>query len=295
MERDFGFYQPKNVKRGIKSISWIIFLKSIQRSDSEASEMEIPMFVLLLNQNFISMMFRNLLVCCCMILFSSSSIAQTDTMPAELNKTNDWPELRRYRSANAALKPVSESENRVVFMGNSITDGWINKSPDFFSENPYLDRGIGGQTTPQMLIRFRQDVIDLHPKVVVILAGINDIAGNTGPSNLAMIEDNLASMAQLAKANGIKVVLCSVLPAAAFPWRPEVNPVQKVIDLNKWIKDFAQQNNFVYVNYYDAMVDERKGLPEKYSGDGVHPNEAGYKIMEPLVQKGIEKALHQKK
>jgi lysophospholipase L1-like esterase len=211
-----------------------------------------------------------------------------------LNEKNDWPNLRRYRTENAKLSS-SPAAARVVFMGNSITDGWINKSPDFFSKNPYIDRGIGGQTTPQMLIRFRQDVINLNPEVVVILAGINDIAGNTGPSSLEMIEDNLSSMAQLAKANGIKVVLCSVLPAAAFPWRPEVDPAQKVIDLNKWIKDFAQKNNFVYVNYYDAMVDKRKGLPEKLSADGVHPNEAGYKIMEPLVQKGIEKALHQKK
>jgi lysophospholipase L1-like esterase len=179
----------------------------------------------------------------------------------------------------------------VVFMGNSITDGWINARPDFFSKNNYLDRGISGQTTPQMLIRFRQDVIDLHPKVVVILAGINDIAGNTGPSSLVMIEDNLASMAQLAKANGIKVVMCSVLPAYSFPWRQGIDPVQKIIDLNKWIKHFAEKNNFVYVDYYDAMVDERKGLPASLSKDGVHPNVAGYEIMEPLAQKGIAKAL----
>ncbi|HEU5366556.1 MAG TPA: GDSL-type esterase/lipase family protein, partial [Hanamia sp.] len=132
---------------------------------------------------------------------------------------------------------------------------------------------------------------DLHPKVVVILAGINDIAGNTGPSSLQMIEDNLASMAQLARTNGIKVVMCSVLPAYSFPWRPGIDPIQKIIDLNKWIKTFAGKNNLVYVNYYDAMVDERKGLPEKYSKDGVHPNAAGYQIMEPLVEKGIAKAL----
>ena len=228
------------------------------------------------------------------LLFLSPAVfAQKDTMKNALNETNDWPNLRRYRAENAKLKsdPISA---RIVFMGNSITDGWINKSPDFFAKNSHLDRGIGGQTTPQMLIRFRQDVIDLQAKVVVILAGINDIAGNTGPSTLEMIEDNLASMAQLARANGIKVVLCSVLPAAEFPWRPEVDPAQKVIDLNKWIKDYAQKNNFVYVNYYDAMVDERKGLPKKYSEDGVHPTEAGYKIMEPLVEAGIAKALRQK-
>ena len=228
------------------------------------------------------------------LLIAPSLKAQKDSVKEELNQTNDWPELRRYRSANAQLSTPVANENRVVFMGNSITDAWIDKRPDFFKTNPYLDRGISGQTTPQMLVRFRQDVIDLHPKVVVILAGINDIAGNTGPSSLEMIEGNLASMAQLAKANRIKVVLCSVLPAFSFPWRPGINPIQKIIDLNKWIKNFADKNGFVYVDYYHAMVDERKGLPENLSSDGVHPTAAGYKIMEPLVQKGITKALAKK-
>ena len=223
------------------------------------------------------------------LLITPSLQAQNDSMKNELNETNDWPNLRRYRSENAQLKP---EKNRVVFMGNSITDGWINVSPGFFKKNPnYLDRGIGGQTTPQMLIRFRQDVIDLHPKVVIILAGINDIAGNTGPSSLEMIEDNLASMAQLAKANGVKVILSSVLPAFSFPWRPGIDPIQKIIDLNKWINEYAQKNNFFYLDYYSAMVDERKGLPEKYSKDGVHPNEKGYAVMEPLAIKAIALAL----
>lgn len=236
----------------------------------------------------------HMLGCFIAILFFPFTLtAQNDTMKNELNKTNDWPELRRYRMENSKLQAPAAHEARVVFMGNSITDGWIGTDPDFFKGKPYLDRGIGGQTTPQMLIRFRQDVIDLQPKVVVILAGINDIAGNTGPSSLKMIEDNIASMAQLAKANAIKVVLCSVLPAASFPWRPEIDPVQKIIDLNKWIKGFAEKNNFVYVNYYDAMVDERKGLPEKYSKDGVHPTKAGYAVMGPLAEKGIKKALRQ--
>jgi lysophospholipase L1-like esterase len=180
-------------------------------------------------------------------------------------------------------------------MGNSITDAWINISPGFFKTNPsYIDRGISGQTTPQMLIRFRQDVIELHPKVVLILAGINDIAGNTGPSTLDMIENNLASMAQLAKVNGIKVILCSVLPAYDFPWRAGIDPVQKIIDLNKWIKEFSIKNNFIYLDYYSAMVDERKGLPAKYSKDGVHPNAAGYKVMEPMAAKAISRALKEK-
>lgn len=218
--------------------------------------------------------------------------AQKDSMKNELNETNDWPNLRRYRSENAQLKP---EKNRIVFMGNSITDAWINVSPDFFQKHStYLDRGISGQTTPQMLVRFRQDVIDLHPKVVLILAGINDIAGNTGPSTLDMIENNLASMAQLAKANGIKVILCSVLPAYAIPWRQGIEPVQKIIDLNKWIKEFAGKNNFIYLDYYSALVDERKGLPEKYSKDGVHPTAAGYAVMEPMAVNAISRALKEK-
>lgn len=222
-------------------------------------------------------------------LTTLSANAQNDTMTNVLNATNDWPNLRRYRKENAKLKP---GEHKVVFMGNSITDGWIKLSPDFFSANGYLDRGISGQTTPQMLIRFRQDVISLRPKVVLILAGINDIAGNTGPSTLEMIEDNIASMAQLAKANKIKVILCSVLPAFSFPWRKEIDPVQKVIDLNKWIKDYADKSGFIYLDYYSSMVDERKGMNERFTKDGVHPNLEGYKVMEPLAKKAIEKALH---
>ncbi len=224
-----------------------------------------------------------------LFMASPSLQAQKDTLKNELNRTNDWPNLRRYRSENAQLKP---EKNRVVFYGNSITDAWIDVSPIFFKSNPsYVDRGISGQTTPQMLIRFRQDVIGLHPKVVVILAGINDIAGNTGPSTLDMIENNLASMSQLAKANGIKVILCSVLPAYTLPWKREVDPIQKIIDLNKWIKDFAHKNNFIYLDYYTAMADERKGLPAKYSKDGVHPTAEGYAVMEPMAVKVISQAL----
>lgn len=227
-----------------------------------------------------------------LFLITPSLKAQKDSMKNELNETNDWPNLRRYRSENAQL---NHEKNKVVFMGNSITDAWLNVSPDFFKKHSsYLDRGISGQTTPQMLIRFRQDVIDLYPKVVLILAGINDIAGNTGPSTLDMIENNMASMAQLAKANGIKVILCSVLPAYTIPWKEGVEPIQKIIDLNKWIKEFAGKNNFIYLDYYSAMVDERKGLPEKYSKDGVHPTAAGYAVMEPLAVKAISRALKEK-
>lgn len=228
------------------------------------------------------------------LLLAPSLKAQKDSVTDSLNQSNDWPNLRRYRSENEKVGLPTPHTNRVVFMGNSITDGWINARPDFFSKNPYLDRGISGQTTPQMLIRFRQDVIDLKPKVVVILAGINDIAENTGPSSVEMIENNLMSMAQLAKANGIKVVMCSITPANAFPWRPGINPVEKVSAVNQWMKNYAEENHFVYVDYYSAMVDEQKGLPAKLSKDGVHPTAEGYKIMESLVVPGIEKALKDK-
>lgn len=241
------------------------------------------------------MKYLQIIACLGFFLFLIPSVnAQKDSVTEQLNQNNDWPNLRRYRDENKKVGLPSANENRVVFMGNSITDGWINASPEFFSKNPYLDRGISGQTTPQMLIRFRQDVINLKPKVVVILAGINDIAGNTGPSSMEMIEDNLMSMAQLAKSNGIKVVMCSITPAVAFPWRPGINPVEKIAAINKWMKNYTAKNNFVFVDYFDAMADEKRGLPPDLSKDGVHPTEAGYKIMEPLAVKGIEKALKQK-
>lgn len=206
-------------------------------------------------------------------------------------QAQDWANLARYRSENAKLELPKATENRIVYMGNSITEGWIQKDPDFFAGKPYINRGISGQTTPQMLLRFHADVIALRPKVVVILAGINDIAGNTGPSTLEMIEDNISSMAVLAKSAGIKVILSSVLPAYDFPWRPGLAPAEKVVALNEWIKNYASQNGFIYLDYYSSMVDDRKGLLAEYTTDGVHPNEKGYKIMEPLVEKAIVLAL----
>jgi lysophospholipase L1-like esterase len=206
-------------------------------------------------------------------------------------QNNDWADLNRYKEENLKLGLPSPVENRVVFMGNSITQGWIEADPNFFMGKSYINRGISGQTTPQMLVRFRPDVVNLKPKVVVILAGTNDIAGNTGPSTLEMIEDNIASMVEIAKANNIKVVLCSVLPAYDFPWKPGLEPAQKIVDLNKWIKDYAEKNKIIYVDYFTPMADERNGLKKEYSEDGVHPNLAGYKVMEPLVEKAIEEAL----
>lgn len=204
----------------------------------------------------------------------------------------DWPNIKRYDEANQQLKSKPAVKDRVVFMGNSITDGWINHDPDFFSKNPYVDRGISGQTTPQMLARFREDVIALQPAAVVILAGINDIAQNTGYIRPEDTYGNIVSMAELAKANNIKVVICSILPAYDFPWRPGLQPAEKVVAINKMLKDYADKNHIVYVDYYSAMADERKGLPPNLSKDGVHPTLEGYKIMESLVQKGIKEALN---
>jgi len=204
---------------------------------------------------------------------------------------NDWANLQRYREANAKLSSPVKNENRVVFLGNSITAGWAPYFATMFPGKPYIGRGIGGQTTPQMLVRFRQDVIDLKPTVVVILAGTNDIAGNTGPSTIEMIEDNLASMAELAKANGIRVVLSSVLPVYDYPWKPGLEPAPKIIALNKWMKEYAREHGAVYLDYHSAMADSRGGMRSELANDGVHPNEAGYRIMAPLAEEAIQKAL----
>lgn len=211
------------------------------------------------------------------------------TVQAQQN--DDWPNLKKYREANAKLGLPAANEQRVIFMGNSITEGWINQRPEFFKGRPYINRGIGGQTTPQMLIRFRADVVALKPKVVVLLCGINDIAGNTGPSTLEMIQDNIASMTEIAVANNIKVVLSSVLPAYDFPWRPNMEPAPKVIALNKWIKAYAAQKKAIYLDYFSAMVDERNGMKSIYHTDEVHPNKAGYAVMEPLAEQAIKAAL----
>jgi len=203
----------------------------------------------------------------------------------------DWPNLEHFSEDNKKVGMPAPNENRVVFMGNSITIGWLNKRPEFFEGKPYINRGISGQTTPQMLLRFRQDVIDLNPKVVVILAGTNDIAGNTGPSTPKMILDNIKSMAELARANGIKVIISSVLPAFDYPWKPGLNPNEKIPALNKLLKEYTEANGHIYLDYYTAMADDKNGLPKKYADDEVHPTAAGYAVMEPLVEAAINKAL----
>ena len=199
----------------------------------------------------------------------------------------DWAGFGRYAEANKSVKVPA----KVVFMGNSITDGWWPADSTFFIRNGYIDRGIGGQTTSEMLVRFRPDVLNLQPKAVVILAGINDIAQNNGYISLEHTFGNIVSMVELAKAHDIKVILCSVMPAFDFPWRRGLEPADKVIRLNKMIKAYADANKLPYVDYHSAMKDERNGLPEKYSQDGVHPNLEGYKIMEALVQKAIRETL----
>ena len=205
-------------------------------------------------------------------------------------KAQDWPNLARYRDANEKIKQ-DKTKTAAIFMGDSITDGWINSSSDFFSQNNYLDRGISGQTSPQMLVRFRADVLDLKPKAVVILCGINDIAGNTGPSTLKMIEDNIMSMAQLAKASNIKVVICSVTPSNKFGWKPELKPADDIITLNKWIAEYAKENRFTFANYYPALVNDAKGMKTEYSKDGVHPTKEGYTVMESVIQPILKKIL----
>lgn len=212
-------------------------------------------------------------------------------LAADEAKLADWPNLARYRPANAALGEPQPGEKRVVFYGNSITDAWAKYFPQEFPGKPYVGRGISGQTTPQLLVRFRQDVIDLKPAVVVILAGTNDIAGNTGPSTQAMIEDNLKSMVELARANGIRPVLASVLPAFEYPWRPGVEPAPKIVALNGWMKAYAAETHVVYLDYWTAMADARQGLRPELTTDGVHPNEAGYQVMAPLAERAIAEAL----
>ncbi len=203
----------------------------------------------------------------------------------------DFGWLARFKEADEKLGAPAKGEKRVVFMGDSITEGWHFDEPSGFPDKGYINRGISGQTTPQMVARFRQDVIDLEPKVVVILAGTNDLAGNTGPMTLEETEGNLMDMAQLADANHIKVVLCSVTPAYDFPWSPGLTPAPKIDILNAWIRGYATAKGYVFVDYHTALKDERDGLPANLSHDGVHPNAAGYAIMAPLAEAGIEKAL----
>jgi lysophospholipase L1-like esterase len=224
------------------------------------------------------------------VLIGIMALESVQAQPTDRLQT-DWAYLARYRAENAALGLPRPGENRVVFMGNSITEGWAKYFGAMFPGKPYVGRGIGGQTTPQMLVRFRQDVIALKPAVVVILAGTNDIAGNTGPSTLEMIQDNIASMTELALSNGIAVVLSSVLPVYDYPWRRGLRPASKIVALNHWLKQYAAERGAVYLDYHSVMADTRQGMRAELTGDGVHPNEAGYRAMAPLVERAIAEAL----
>ncbi|HEY5079527.1 MAG TPA: SGNH/GDSL hydrolase family protein [Opitutaceae bacterium] len=203
---------------------------------------------------------------------------------------DDWPNLGKYREDNARVLALPAGGDRVVFLGDSITEFW-SKVGTIFQRKPYINRGISGQTTPQILLRFRPDVVALAPRVVLILAGTNDVAGNTGPSTPAMIEGNLASMAEIARENDIRVVLCSILPAFDYPWKPGLQPAEKIVELNQWIRTYAENHHCVYLDYFAAMADGRHGMKAEYSEDGVHPNAAGYAVMEPLAEKAISEAL----
>lgn len=213
------------------------------------------------------------------LLMATSVSAQTEK--------GDWAQFGRYADANKRVTTPA----KVVFMGNSITDGWWPKDSTFFINNNFLDRGISGQTTSEMLVRFRQDVINLKPKAVVILAGINDIAHNNGVISLENVFGNIVSMAELARYNKITPIICSVLPAYDFPWRRGMNPAPKVIELNKMLKAYADKEGLTYVDYHSAMKDERDGLPKNLASDEVHPTLEGYKIMEKIVLEAIHKTI----
>ena len=216
---------------------------------------------------------------------SAAQIAEMQT------KLADWPQLEHYRAANAALAPAAEGEDRVVFYGASMTEGWGRNGGTFFPGKPYVNRGISGQTTAQMVVRFRQDVIDLHPKAVLILAGTNDVAGNTGPTTPEMTEENWQSMAELAKANGIRVIFASITPSTDIPWRRGLHPAEKIRTLNAWLKEYCAAHSLTYLDYYSALTNADGGMKDELTIDGVHANLKGYALMAPLAQAAIDKAL----
>ncbi|MDR2953937.1 MAG: SGNH/GDSL hydrolase family protein [Prevotella sp.] len=211
---------------------------------------------------------------------------------ANAQKFNEMINLKKYEKQNAELPAPTKKEKRVVFIGNSITEGWVHNRPDFFKNNNYIGRGISGQTSPQLLSRFREDVINLKPKAVVINIGTNDIAENTGPYDFEFTLGNIKSMAELAKANKIKVILSSVTPAGSYGWRRDIQNVpEKIMALNKAIKEYAIANKFPYIDYFEVMHDENMALKSNFGDDGVHPNQEGYAVMEEAAQKAIKKVV----
>lgn len=216
-------------------------------------------------------------------LLTALSLGHCPARAAEC-AANDWADLHAYQADNVQVQKTVPPDHRVVFMGDSITEFWDQDHRRLFADPRYIDRGISGQTTPQMLLRFRQDVIALHPEVVMILAGTNDIAGNSGPATDSMIEDNLASMSDLALQHNIRVVFGLILPAAGYSWAPDVRPVQRIAAINQWIRKYAKQYNLAIVDYYTPMATSQGAMRHEYSEDGVHPNQAGYEVMEKLVK-----------
>ena len=242
------------------------------------------------------------------VVNASSQVTECDAAAAKLNeiqdRLKDWPQLHRYKEENAKIAPARSDEERIVFIGDSITDLWDNPGfGGFFPGRRYVNRGISGQTTPQMLLRFRQDVVELRPKAVVILAGTNDIAGNTGPMTLEEIGRNIASMAELARANGIKVILSSVLPVSdTVPKeggghfiRTASRPPAKIIELNRWLREYATKNGHTYLDYYSEMADPHDFVKAGLTYDGLHPNSTGYKMMTEMAARSIERALRKRK
>lgn len=228
-----------------------------------------------------------------LLLLSTFLYMETNAQDKSVDELmkQDWACLKCFQDSNATVPPLAKGENRVVFMGNSITIGWSHLDPEYFEGKPYINRGISGQTTPQMLIRFRPDVINLKPKVVVILAGTNDIAGNTGYTAVPTIFGNIVSMAELAQANGIRVVLSSVLPAYDYPWRKGLQPVPKIAELNRLLKAYAESHHCIYLDYFSSMSDDKGAMKPELTSDGVHPTKAGYLVMGPLADQAIAAAL----
>ena len=215
-------------------------------------------------------------------------IDQTKKVATQAAEELDWANLAKYQEANQKLKDSKSSKDRIVFIGDSITEGWSESSPNFFPKNNFINRGISGQTTPQMLIRFKPDAIRLEPKMIIINAGTNDIAGNTGPSTAEMIIDNICSMAEIGSKNDIEVALSSILPVYNYPWNEKVTDAPKIISfINLALQEYCKHNDMVFIDYYSAMVDERKGLKSEYGSDGVHPIKAGYDVMEKIINEVI--------
>lgn len=231
-----------------------------------------------------------------LFLYSCSLVAQQRESVQKEDFSDDWAALSKYQKENDSLGAPNKGEKRVVFLGSSIFEFWKQKDPQYFNNGSYLDRGISGQISPQLLIRFRQDVINLKPKAVIILAGSNDLAGNKGHVSNETVMNNIKSMAELARKNRIKVILCKYLPIYEYPWNKNLKGVaDQIISLNNEIVSYAKANRFVILDYWSPLVDERNGQKAAYTTDGVHPNLAGYKVMEKVTEEAIDKALHRRK